>query len=393
MIDFSAGLVDSTLHDPCANNGDFLFPGPVEDSYSLGGRWTLPLQRGAALTFGLSYAYTGAQQTHSGGTAIRVQRRTARLISRDRSIRFALRAARLHPPNGRVRYASASGSWELTVFGNNLTDEVYGNFATRFGGAFWDTPTGVGADRVTATLRARHHARPAARVRRDVPIQLRRRRNCWALTPGSPSPTSKWLLDSHKVIALAFDDARRLRLFGRTPCASIEPCLNSRERPIPRSFELASRESSRAGVLGRGHVYPKLLTYLADCTIRGDVPKEFDITVDVFGKAKGDVDAPDAQTRVHIYKLRARLDTYYAGAGKNDAVRLEIPKGTYHLCAVANETRCDAYRYTLAGRWLGMRSRACSSRSCYPSRPISHWSRAVRRRQKASLSRATSGRA
>ena len=59
MIDFSAGLLDSTLKDPCANNGDFLFPGAVEDSYSLGGRWTLPLQRGGGLTFGLSYAYTG----------------------------------------------------------------------------------------------------------------------------------------------------------------------------------------------------------------------------------------------------------------------------------------------------------------------------------------------
>ena len=46
--------------------------------------------------------------------------------------------------NARIRYTSASGDWDLTVFGNNLTDEVYGNFATRFGGAFWDTPTGVG---------------------------------------------------------------------------------------------------------------------------------------------------------------------------------------------------------------------------------------------------------
>jgi hypothetical protein len=112
-----------------------------------------------------------------------------------------------------------------------------------------------------------------------------------------------------------------------------------------------------AGVLGRGHIYPKLLTYLADCTIRGEVPKEFDITVDVFGKAKGDVDAPDTQTRVHIYKLRARLDTYYAGAGKKEAVRLEIPKGTYHLCAVRNEIaatpvaapRRPVSRYALAG--------------------------------------------
>ena len=115
-------------------------------------------------------------------------------------------------------------------------------------------------------------------------------------------------------------------------------------------------------MLGRGHVYPKLLTYLADCTIRGEVPKEFDITVDVFGKAKGDVDAPDAQTRVHIYKLRARLDSYYAGAGKNEAVRLEIPKGTYHLCAVANETaamaaaapRRPVSRYAIAGMLIAL---------------------------------------
>jgi len=116
------------------------------------------------------------------------------------------------------------------------------------------------------------------------------------------------------------------------------------------------------GVLGRGHVYPKLLTYLADCTIRGEVPKEFDITVDVFGKAKGDVDATDAKTRVHIYKLRARLDAYYAGAGKNESVRLEIPKGTYHLGAVTNEPaatptvtrRPSVSRYAIAGMVIAL---------------------------------------
>ena len=51
----------------------------------------------------------------------------------------------------RVRYASASGNWELSVFANNLTDEVYANYATRFGGGFWDAtplrspPTPAGA--------------------------------------------------------------------------------------------------------------------------------------------------------------------------------------------------------------------------------------------------------
>ena len=113
-------------------------------------------------------------------------------------------------------------------------------------------------------------------------------------------------------------------------------------------------------MLGRGHIYPKLLSYLADRTMRGEVPKEFDISVDVFGKAKGDIDAPDAQTRVHIYKLRARLDSYYAGAGKHEPLRLEIPKGAYHLCAVAQDTpavptvspateRRPMVRYAVAG--------------------------------------------
>jgi len=147
MIDFSAGLIDSTLKDPCANNGDFLFPGPVEDSYSLGGRWTMPLQRGGGLTFGLSYAYTGAQQTHSGGTTLAC---FDVITGAPNVLASGLLDSRYELPdysllNGRVRYASANGSWKLTVFANNLTDEVYGNFASRFGGAFWDTPTGVGA--------------------------------------------------------------------------------------------------------------------------------------------------------------------------------------------------------------------------------------------------------
>ena len=67
-FDFSAGNVDSLVLDPCANSGEFLFPGPVEDSYSIGARWLKPLDSGAAVTFWLSYAYTGPQQTHPGGT-------------------------------------------------------------------------------------------------------------------------------------------------------------------------------------------------------------------------------------------------------------------------------------------------------------------------------------
>ncbi len=146
MIDFSAGFIDYTLDNPCANNGDFLGPSPAEDSYSLGGRWMKPLERGGGLTFGLSYAYTGPQHTHSGGTAIPCFNANG---TPNTTANIGLFDSRYELPdyallNGRVRYTSASGNWDLTVFGNNLTDEVYGNSASRFGGAFWDTPTGVG---------------------------------------------------------------------------------------------------------------------------------------------------------------------------------------------------------------------------------------------------------
>jgi hypothetical protein len=93
----------------------------------------------------------------------------------------------------------------------------------------------------------------------------------------------------------------------------------------------------RSGALGRSQVLARLLGYLVECALRGEVPKEFDISVDVFGKDRANVDTTDAQTRVAIYKLRARLDVYYAGEGKQDPIRLVVPKGGYHLLAVANE--------------------------------------------------------
>ena len=95
----------------------------------------------------------------------------------------------------------------------------------------------------------------------------------------------------------------------------------------------------QSGVLGRGQILARLLEYLADRAVRGEVPKEFDISVDVLGKHEASADGSDAQTRVQVYKLRSRLDTYYAGPGSNDPFRLEIPKGAYHLAAVASEPR------------------------------------------------------
>lgn len=91
----------------------------------------------------------------------------------------------------------------------------------------------------------------------------------------------------------------------------------------------------RSGVLGTGRVLPKLFEYLLRRALDGEVPKEFDIAVDVFGKDPRHLDGGDAQIRVWIYRLRSRLEHYYADAGRSDPRPIQIPKGTYKLEAVS----------------------------------------------------------
>jgi iron complex outermembrane receptor protein len=136
ILDFSAGSLDSKLDNVCANNGDFLFPGPVEESYSVGGRWFKDMSSGAALTVSLNYGWTGKQQTHPGGVLDPVANGCAASTTWFYDSRYELPDYGLW--NARVRYEPSNANWSLSVFANNLTDEVYANYASRFGGGFWD---------------------------------------------------------------------------------------------------------------------------------------------------------------------------------------------------------------------------------------------------------------
>jgi TolB-like protein/Tfp pilus assembly protein PilF len=61
----------------------------------------------------------------------------------------------------------------------------------------------------------------------------------------------------------------------------------------------------------------------------GDQVKEYLVGVEVFDR-KSDYDPRmDPIVRVEARRLRAKLKLYYASAGKNDAVAIEFPKGTY----------------------------------------------------------------
>lgn len=76
--------------------------------------------------------------------------------------------------------------------------------------------------------------------------------------------------------------------------------------------------------------YKDLLLYLYNCSRLGEPPKEMTIAQEVFGKKEFDTER-DAKIRVYIYNLRKKIDSYYSSEGKNDQIKISIPKGHYLL--------------------------------------------------------------
>lgn len=74
-----------------------------------------------------------------------------------------------------------------------------------------------------------------------------------------------------------------------------------------------------------------LLQYIADQTIRGYAHEltEQHIGEAVFGKRPGYSPLEDSSVRVHARQLRLRLHEYFDGPGRDEALILEIPKGSY----------------------------------------------------------------
>ncbi|MDP8981251.1 MAG: hypothetical protein M3O35_11755 [Acidobacteriota bacterium] len=77
----------------------------------------------------------------------------------------------------------------------------------------------------------------------------------------------------------------------------------------------------------------KLLRYLAEQTIdhAGSQVKEYQIATEVFGRPKHFDPRLDSTVRVQTGRLRSKLSEYYGAAGADDAVVIEIPKGSYSV--------------------------------------------------------------
>lgn len=89
--------------------------------------------------------------------------------------------------------------------------------------------------------------------------------------------------------------------------------------------------------LEKSEASQKLLRYLAERALRGETPKETEIAIDVFGRDASFNSAEESLVRVAVRALRRRLHDYYAGAGREDEVQFDIPKGGYRLVCIPRD--------------------------------------------------------
>ena len=75
----------------------------------------------------------------------------------------------------------------------------------------------------------------------------------------------------------------------------------------------------------------RFLRYIVEATLdgRGEGLKEYVLGVEVFDRAASFDPRIDTIVRVEAVKLRKRLQEYYRGAGQNEPVIIDLPKGAY----------------------------------------------------------------
>jgi hypothetical protein len=87
-------------------------------------------------------------------------------------------------------------------------------------------------------------------------------------------------------------------------------------------------------------IYQTFLTFLFESTLQARELKETTIAIEVFGKDASFNPMEDTIVRSHTYTLRKKLETYYYNEGRQDKLRLAIPKGHYSvICVPASDDR------------------------------------------------------
>lgn len=137
--------------------------------------------------------------------------------------------------------------------------------------------------------------------------------------------------------------------------------LHAKHDSIPSSEEVRQQlkrilEDPEFQATGRQREF---LQFVVTETIAGRVEeiKGYTVATEVFGRKEDFDQSIDPVVSIQASKLRRALERYYLVAGKNDPVRIDIPKGTYvptfHERAEAENHRPSGESKDLRGRFEG----------------------------------------
>jgi iron complex outermembrane receptor protein len=142
-FDAALGITKHDIKDPIANSGPNLFPDQASPTFNVGATYGFTLSNQSRIGFNVNYAYVGKQATHpTSGTDSDYELPAYDLV------------------NARLQWMSSKGNDSVSLFGQNLTDEVYATYATRFGGGYWDSGSGTAAAAPLRSARSVVRGRP-----------------------------------------------------------------------------------------------------------------------------------------------------------------------------------------------------------------------------------------
>jgi len=162
-LDGAFGTTSYNIHDVVANGGPNLFPPQASPTWNVGATYSLRNTERGSFTFNVNYSYTSDQQSYPESTDPALNSDGSFLMPSYSIV------------NARLQWSSLDRKNVITLFANNLLDKTYENFATKFGGGFWDgfnSRTGIRAGLGTVAAGVGAPLRNMVSVTRSRPREI-----------------------------------------------------------------------------------------------------------------------------------------------------------------------------------------------------------------------------
>lgn len=112
------------------------------------------------------------------------------------------------------------------------------------------------------------------------------------------------------------------------------------ESSLPPELERAEVERVlQSGIFAKSPRLSRFFCYVCERHLegRGDQIKEYSIALEALGRSPDFDPKKDSIVRVEAHRLRKRLEEYYSGVGRDDAIHVIIPNGQYRPIFVIRE--------------------------------------------------------